>query len=84
MQWNDIRKFPIPEDKEVMVIWKGRIGIYFKDSTEDYASCAMCPESRTSSMVMDEESLRKIHFWMECPTAIFRCDIDKGEANGDS
>jgi len=73
MKWIDVIDQEIPKDRDVLVIWKGRIGILHWDS-ETKPFCAICPYEFTGIMEMDDQCFSKINYWMECPPVIYRCD----------
>lgn len=81
MKWIYIQDQDLPEDEEILVIWKGRIGIYYKDSTQKKGFCCICPEYGNSNMEMDEECIKKIQFWMPIPEIVFSCDIQPERLN---
>lgn len=78
MQWIDVGDKEIPKDQEVLVIWKGRIGILYWDSDTDDRYCAMMPLEYDHILMFDEESIMKVQYWMPLPEPIFRCDKVNG------
>lgn len=66
--WIDIADQPIPLEKEVLVIWKGRVGILFIDEYNGRKDMAICPgEFQGIVNDMDQECFNRITYWMPLP-----------------
>lgn len=66
-EWISVKEKPYPVDQEFLCIWKGRIGIGYKDSETGKFFCAMCPYEYTTIANMDEECEARIKLWMPLP-----------------
>jgi len=70
MEWIERKEKEIPMNQEVLVIWKGRIGILYR--SYDCYYCSICPEDFDETMNMDKECQERIDYWMPLPEPIFR------------
>ena len=78
-EWIDRRDQEIPKDEEVLVIWKGRIGILYHESDTGNRDCAMMPNQYAEIWRFDDEGYARIDYWMPIPQPVFQCDFPKRE-----
>jgi len=79
MEWIDRRDREIPKDEEVLVIWKGRIGILYHESDTEDVDCAMMPNQYATVWKFDKDCFARIDYWMPLPQPVFRCDFPERE-----
>ncbi len=72
MIWIDREQIEIPNDLDVLIIWKGRYGILNKSDRGVF--CSICPSEFSGIMKMDQECYKRIDYWSYLPCPIFRCD----------